>query len=87
MMPEFFVPLQRLAPSSAVKPVSISQQVSPILSNPKSALCFLLRCAGCDVVDLRSKGRRKVFVFGDRPKRCDDVLADARLLLAPGAMP
>jgi hypothetical protein len=86
MMPEFFVSLQRLAPSSAVKPVSISQQVSPILSNPKTALCFL-RCAACDLIDLRSKGRRKVFVFRDRPKRCDDVLADARLLLAPGAAP
>jgi hypothetical protein len=86
MMPEFFVPLQHLAPFSAVKPVSISQQVSPILSNPKSALC-VLRCAGCDVDNLRSKGRRKVFVFGDRPKRCDDVLAYARLLPAPGAAP
>jgi hypothetical protein len=62
MMPKFFVSLQRFAPSSAVKPVSISQQVSPILSNPKSALCFL-RCSGCNLIDLRSKGRRKVFVF------------------------
>jgi len=37
--------------------------------------------------DLRTKWRRKVFVFGDRQKQWDDVLADARLLLAPGAVP
>jgi hypothetical protein len=36
--------------------------------------CFL-RCMGYDLVDLRAEGRRKVFVFRDRPMRRDDVLA------------
>ena len=36
--------------------------------------CFL-RCMGYDLLDLRSEGRRKVFVFRDRPARRDDVLA------------
>ncbi len=36
--------------------------------------CFL-RCTGYDLVDLRAEGRRKVFVFRDRPTRRDDVLA------------
>jgi hypothetical protein len=36
--------------------------------------CFL-RCTGYDLLDLRTEGRRKVFVFRDRPTRRDDVLA------------
>jgi hypothetical protein len=36
--------------------------------------CFL-RCTGYELVDLRAEGRRKVFVFRDRPTRRDDVLA------------
>jgi Domain of unknown function (DUF5659) len=36
--------------------------------------CFL-RCTGYDLVDLRADGRRKVFVFRDRPTRRADVLA------------
>ena len=36
--------------------------------------CFL-RCTGYDLLDLRAEGRRKVFVFRDRPSRRDDVLA------------
>jgi hypothetical protein len=36
--------------------------------------CFL-RCAGYDLVDLRPEGRRKAFVFRDRPTRREDVLA------------
>ena len=36
--------------------------------------CFL-RCTGYDLMDLRAEGRRKVFVFRDRPTRRDDVLA------------
>ena len=36
--------------------------------------CFL-RCTGYDLIDLRAGGRRKVFVFRDRPTRRDDVLA------------
>lgn len=36
--------------------------------------CFL-RCTGYDLLDLRAEGRRKVFVFRDRPTRRDDVLA------------
>jgi hypothetical protein len=36
--------------------------------------CFL-RCAGYELIDLRAEGRRKVFVFQDRPTRRHDVLA------------
>lgn len=36
--------------------------------------CFL-RCTGYDLIGLRTEGRRRVFVFRDRPKRRDDVLA------------
>lgn len=36
--------------------------------------CFL-RCAGYELIDLRAEGRRKVFVFKDRPSRRDDVMA------------
>jgi hypothetical protein len=36
--------------------------------------CFL-RCTGYDLIDLRPEGRRKVFVFRDRPTRRNDVLA------------
>jgi len=36
--------------------------------------CFL-RCTGCDLLDLRAEGLRKVFVFQDRPTRRDDVMA------------
>ena len=35
--------------------------------------CFL-RCSGYELIDLRPEGRRKVFVFRDRPSR-RDVLA------------
>jgi hypothetical protein len=36
--------------------------------------CFL-RCTGYDLIDLRAEGRRKVFVFRDRPTRRKDVMA------------
>jgi hypothetical protein len=36
--------------------------------------CFL-RCTGYELLDLRADGRRKVFVFHDRPSRREDVLA------------
>jgi hypothetical protein len=36
--------------------------------------CFL-RCIGYQLLDLRAEGRRKVFVFQDRPRRRNDVLA------------
>ena len=36
--------------------------------------CFL-RCTGYELLDLRGEGRRKVFVFEDRPTRRDDVMA------------
>ena len=36
--------------------------------------CFL-RCSGYELLDLRTEGSRKVFVFGDRPTRSADVLA------------
>jgi len=36
--------------------------------------CFLRR-TGYDLLDLRAEGRRKVFVFRDRPTRREDVLA------------
>jgi hypothetical protein len=32
-------------------------------------------CTGYDLINLRTEGRRKVFVFRDRPTRRDDVLA------------
>ena len=36
--------------------------------------CFL-RCTGYVLTDLRAEGRRKVFVFRDRPTRRDDAIA------------
>ena len=36
--------------------------------------CFL-RCTGYELLDLRAEGRRKVFVFHDRPSRREDVLS------------
>ena len=36
--------------------------------------CFL-KCMGYELVDLRPEGRRRVFVFRDRPKRRGDVMA------------
>jgi hypothetical protein len=36
--------------------------------------CFL-RCTGYELLDLGPEGRRKVFVFRDRPTRRDDVIA------------
>jgi hypothetical protein len=36
--------------------------------------CFL-RCTGYDLIDLRTEGPRKVFVFRDCPTRREDVLA------------
>ena len=36
--------------------------------------CFL-RCTGYELLDLRAEGRRKVFVFRDRPTRRGDVMA------------
>jgi hypothetical protein len=36
--------------------------------------CFL-RCTGYELIDLRAEGRRKIFVFRDRPTRREDVLA------------
>jgi len=36
--------------------------------------CFL-RCSGYELIDLRPDGRRKVFVFRDRPARHEVVLA------------
>jgi hypothetical protein len=36
--------------------------------------CFL-RCTGYELLNLRSEGRRKIFVFRDQPTRREDVLA------------
>ena len=36
--------------------------------------CFL-KCVGYKLVDLRPEGRRKVFVFRDRPERRAEVMA------------
>lgn len=36
--------------------------------------CFL-RCLGYELLDLRSEGRRRVFVFRDRKARRADVMA------------
>lgn len=38
-------------------------------------LACYLRCTGYDLIDLRAEGRRKVFVFRDRPTRRKDVMA------------
>ncbi len=38
-------------------------------------LACYLRCAGYELIDLRAEGRRRVFVFRDRPPRREDVLA------------
>jgi Domain of unknown function (DUF5659) len=38
-------------------------------------LACYLRCTGYDLIDLRAEGRRKAFVFRDRPTRRKDVLA------------
>ena len=35
--------------------------------------CFL-RCAGYELLDLRTEGSKKVFVFQDRPSRRHDVM-------------
>ncbi len=35
--------------------------------------CFL-RCMGYELIDLRPEGRRRAFVFIDRPERRDDVM-------------
>lgn len=43
--------------------------------DPRFYLACFLRCTGYDLIDLRAEGRRKVFVFRDRPMRRDDVLA------------
>ena len=36
--------------------------------------CFL-KCSGYDLIDLRPTGRRRVFVFHDKPDRRGDVIA------------
>jgi hypothetical protein len=36
--------------------------------------CFL-RCTGYELIDLRAEGRRKGFVFRDRPTRRSDVMS------------
>jgi hypothetical protein len=36
--------------------------------------CFL-KCIGYELLDLRAEGRRRVFVFRDRPERRGDVIA------------
>ena len=47
----------------------------PVFETRDFYLACFLRCAGYDLVDLRADGRRKVFVFKDRPTRRGDVLA------------
>ena len=34
-----------------------------------------MRCTGYELLDLRAEGRRKVFVFRDRPSRREDMLS------------
>jgi Domain of unknown function (DUF5659) len=36
--------------------------------------CFL-RCSGYELINQRDEGRRKVFLFRDRPTRRNDVMA------------
>ena len=47
----------------------------PVFETRDFYLACYLRCAGYDLITLRTEGRRKVFVFRDCPTRRDDVLA------------
>jgi hypothetical protein len=38
-------------------------------------LASFLRCGGYDLIDRRANGRHRVFVFCERPTRCNDALA------------
>jgi hypothetical protein len=42
---------------------------------PDFYLACFLRWSGYQLIDLRADGRRKIFVFRDRPTRREDVLA------------
>jgi len=61
--------------------VSIEQAISrrtceqEVFGTSDFYLACFLRCTGYDLLGLRAEGRRKVFVFRDRPTRRDDVLA------------
>jgi hypothetical protein len=46
----------------------------PVFETRDFYLACFLRCTGYDLVHLRAEGRRKVFVFRDRPSRSEDVL-------------
>jgi len=38
-------------------------------------LACYLRCTGYELIDLRPEGRRRVFIFRDRPTRRQDVIS------------
>lgn len=60
--------------SSAQNTIASSAREKVFETHDFYLACFL-RCTGYQLIDLRTEGRRKVFVFRDRPTRRDDVLA------------
>jgi hypothetical protein len=52
-----------------------ARRAASCVRNPRLLSRLLLRCTGYELLDLRAEGRRKVFVFQDRPTRRDDVMA------------
>jgi hypothetical protein len=54
---------------------SLNRSPSPDFETRDFYLSCFLRCLGYELIDLRSEGRRRVFVFRDRPARRDDVMA------------
>ena len=60
--------------SSEQSKSSVVAQVEGFETRDFYLACFL-RCAGYELLDLRAEGRRKVFVFRDRPSRREDVLS------------
>ena len=60
--------------SSVQGNVEVGTQASRFETRDFYLACFL-RCTGYELLDLRAEGRRKIFVFRDRPSRREDVLS------------
>jgi len=60
----------------SIRQVKLTPEAHPVAFETRDfyLACFL-RCTGYELIDLRAEGRRKVFVFRDRPMRHEDVLA------------
>ena len=54
--------------------VSADGDMSAVYETRDFYLASYLRCTGYELIDLRAEGRRKIFVFRDRPTRREDVL-------------